>query len=391
MNIVKKIAYSNPCYKAGRTITPKGLMLHSVGCPQPSAEVFAVNWNDSAIQVCVHAILQADGTVYQLLPWNRRAWHCGGSGNNTHIGVEMTEPKYIRYTGGSSFTCSNLAASQEHVRGCYNTAVELFADLCAIYKLNPLTDICSHAEGHSMGIASNHGDPEHLWRQLQMPYSMDTFRRDVKKRMNGETISDSISSDSVINAIKKLANIGVMNSPEYWENHYNDIKYLDKLLVNAANGLTWCVEPKTNVKDALNSLVNMGIINSPDYWLNNYSSVKYLDKLIMSLGGCVAYCRTQFIKDIQNEIGVGVDGIAGPVTLSHTPTVSSSKNSRNGVVKYIQKYLRFIGYTEIGQADGVAGQLFDTAIKHYQRDNGCYIDGEVTSGNATWRALLGVK
>ena len=36
-----------------------------------------------------------DGTVYQALPWNHRGWHCGsgskGSGNNTHIGVEITD------------------------------------------------------------------------------------------------------------------------------------------------------------------------------------------------------------------------------------------------------------------------------------------------------------
>ena len=35
------------------------------------------------------------GTVYQALPWNHRGWHCGsgskGSGNNMHIGVEITD------------------------------------------------------------------------------------------------------------------------------------------------------------------------------------------------------------------------------------------------------------------------------------------------------------
>jgi len=45
--------------------------------------------------------------------------------------------------------------------------------------------IISHAEGHKRGIASNHGDPDHLWRQLGMDYSMDKFRADVAARMNG--------------------------------------------------------------------------------------------------------------------------------------------------------------------------------------------------------------
>ena len=43
MNIINNILTNNPCYKAGRTITVKGLMLHSVGCSQPNAKVFVKN------------------------------------------------------------------------------------------------------------------------------------------------------------------------------------------------------------------------------------------------------------------------------------------------------------------------------------------------------------
>ncbi len=40
MKLVESILTRNPCYTAGRKITVKGLMLHSVGCPQPKASVF---------------------------------------------------------------------------------------------------------------------------------------------------------------------------------------------------------------------------------------------------------------------------------------------------------------------------------------------------------------
>lgn len=40
MNLVQSFLTKNPCYTSGRKITVKGLMLHSVGCPQPSAQVF---------------------------------------------------------------------------------------------------------------------------------------------------------------------------------------------------------------------------------------------------------------------------------------------------------------------------------------------------------------
>ena len=187
MKLVQSILTKNPCYTAGRKINVKGLMLHSVGCPQPKASVFINSWNSASYdRACVHAFIDAnDGTVYQTLPWNHRGWHGGGSSNNTHIGVEMCEPACIKYTGGSSFTCSDTATAKACVKRTYEAAVELFAMLCKQYGLNPLTDIVSHREGHTKGIASNHGDPEHLWNGLKMGYTMDTFRKAVKAAMSG--------------------------------------------------------------------------------------------------------------------------------------------------------------------------------------------------------------
>lgn len=193
MKLVEHILTKNPCYTAGRKITVKGLMLHSVGCPQPRASAFLNSWNSPSYgSACVHGFIDAnDGTAYQALPWNHRGWHCGssinGSANNAHIGVEMCEPACITYTGGSSFKCSDLAQARAAVKRTYDTAVELFAMLCKTYGLNPLADgvIISHREGHVRGIASNHGDPEHLWNGLGMGYTMNTFRQAVKAKMDG--------------------------------------------------------------------------------------------------------------------------------------------------------------------------------------------------------------
>ena len=199
MKLVQSILTKNPCYTAGRKITVKGLMLHSVGCPQPKASVFINSWNSPSYDnACVHGFIDGnDGTVYQTLPWNHRGWHCGsgskGSGNNTHIGVEMCEPACIRYTSGSNFTCSDLSTARSVAKRTYEAAVELFAMLCKQYNLNPAADgvVISHREGHSRGIASNHGDPEHLWKGLGLGYTMDGFRKDVKAAMDGSAVSES--------------------------------------------------------------------------------------------------------------------------------------------------------------------------------------------------------
>lgn len=202
MKLVSSILTKNPCYTAGKKITVKGLMLHSVGCPQPKASVFISNWNRADYdKACVHAFIDGnDGTVYQTLPWNHRGWHGGGASNNTHIGVEMCEPACIKYTGGSSFTCSNMAETKAVAKRTYEAAVELFAMLCKEYELDPLADgvIISHAEGHKRGIASNHGDPEHLWRQLGMGYSMDGFRKDVKTAIGNGNKEDSTQDNTEV-------------------------------------------------------------------------------------------------------------------------------------------------------------------------------------------------
>ena len=95
MQIIPAFVTQNKCYQAGAPLTPRGIMLHSVGTPQPSARAlvrYMDQYQPGGQSVCVHAVVQADGTVYQLLPWEMRGWHCGGSANSTHIGVEMTEP-----------------------------------------------------------------------------------------------------------------------------------------------------------------------------------------------------------------------------------------------------------------------------------------------------------
>ena len=189
MKIIEAFAVKNKCYQIGAPLYPQGVMLHSVGCAQPSAAVFARSFNQyrpGGASVCVHAFVQADGTVYQTMPWETIAWHCGGAANATHIGIEMTEPASIVYTGhGAEWRDLDAAATETHIKGTYAAAVELFAQLCAQFDLDPLADgvIISHSEGRMRGVASAHADPEHLWKPFGL--TMYGFRQDVYKAMHG--------------------------------------------------------------------------------------------------------------------------------------------------------------------------------------------------------------
>ena len=181
VNIIEAFVTQNPMYRNPTKIPVRKLVLHSVGCPQPSAAVFARQWQTA--RYFAHAVLQADGTVYQALPWDYLCYHVGAA-NAYSIGVEMTEPDCIRYIGGATFVCSDWERAIAQVTGTYNTAVALFAQLCTQFGLDPMNDIMSHNEAGKLGIGTDHVDPEHLWRQLGRGYTMDGFRQDVYAEMH---------------------------------------------------------------------------------------------------------------------------------------------------------------------------------------------------------------
>jgi N-acetylmuramoyl-L-alanine amidase len=183
MNLRKLILTNNACYKAGKTITPKGIMVHSTGANNPNLKRYIGpddgllgknqynnHWNQDkpdGRQVCVHAFIGKlkDGSIatYQTLPWNHRGWHAGGKANDTHIGFEI---------------CEDGLSDSTYFNEVYKEAVELCMYLCKTYKLTE-KDIIGHYEGYQKGIASNHGDPRNWFPKHGK--SMDTFRADVKK------------------------------------------------------------------------------------------------------------------------------------------------------------------------------------------------------------------
>lgn len=200
IKLIDAIMTKSPCYTGGRLIDVKGMYLHSIGCPCEKAQNIINNENQANAGAAVQAVVQANGEVWQGLPVYpetkkaMRNWHCGsgskGSGNNTHIGVEMTEPATIKYTGGSSWVeVGDGSNTKAVVLANYKNAVAYFALRCKQFGLDPLKDgvIISHKEGHDRGYASNHGDPEHIWGKFGL--TMNQFRRDVKTAMTGGTIS----------------------------------------------------------------------------------------------------------------------------------------------------------------------------------------------------------
>jgi len=203
MNLRTLILTNNACFKAGRTITPQAIMIHSTGANNPWLRRYVGpddgflgrnrhnnHWNQDrpgGRQVCVHAFIGklADGSIatYQTLPWNHRGWHCGrgarGSGNDTHISVEI---------------CEDNLMGADYFKKVYSEAVELCVYLCKLYGLTE-QNIISHSEGHRLGIASNHADVSHWF--VRHSESMDSFRVEVRKAL-AESVAQAFELYTVV-------------------------------------------------------------------------------------------------------------------------------------------------------------------------------------------------
>lgn len=362
MNLLKCYLIKNDCYKTGQKITPKGVMVHSTGANNPTLRryvqpvvgqenydelrkligknLYNNHWNTpkpGGQSVCVHGFIGmlADGTVgtVQTLPWDMRGWHAGGEANNTHISFEI---------------CEDNLTDPAYFADVYREAVELAAYLCREYGLDPMADgvVICHAEGARRGLASNHGDVENWFPKRGK--TMDDFRRDVRAEM------DAVESPGEPDPAPELYRVR-----KSWADVSSQLGAY-KVLDNARKA---CPEGYT-VYDSAGRAVY-----TPE----------------------AAYTLTAFIRDVQAACGANVDGMAGPETLGKTVTVSAARHSTHAVVRPLQRRLAALGYDQVGEADGVAGPKFTAAVKAFQTDNGCIVDGEITAGQQTWRKLLGME
>lgn len=182
LQITQYFQTENPCYKAGRKITPSGIVVHSTGANNPYLKRYVGaddgiigknqynnHWNKSNATKCVHAFIgkAADGSVkiYQTLPWNYRCWGVGsgkkGSYNNSHIQFEI---------------CEDGLTNEKYYKDAFGLAKQLCAFLCAEYGIST-DNVVGHYEAASAGYGSNHADPRNWQRKFDD--SMKQFRADV--------------------------------------------------------------------------------------------------------------------------------------------------------------------------------------------------------------------
>ena len=210
MEIVQYYQTKNPCYKAGKKITPSGIVVHSTGANNPNLKRYVGpddgilgkntnnnHWNNADANKCMHAFIGkvADGSVkiYQTLPWDHRCWGVGsgknGSYNASHIQFEI---------------CEDGLTNAAYYREAFQAAKELCAFLCQKYGID-VDNVVGHYEAAEAGYGSNHADPRN-W-QKKFGDSMAQFRRDVKA-MLGQVEGTTVKAPEKAPAVEEKPQAG---------------------------------------------------------------------------------------------------------------------------------------------------------------------------------------
>lgn len=213
-NISTKYTTKNRTYSNPSIIDVYGFVLHSVGV---GASLGAEGWQKRFDSVTrsnsVHAVCD-ENEVIIMLPCleekgkSYKCWGCGtgskGLSGNTHrIQIEQDEIKGIVYTSGSNFKLDGVSKerAQEFVYNTMNQAADFFAECCLFHGLDPLGTapdgngvIETHYSLSKKGYASSHGDCDHLWRGLDMDYTLDDFRNLVNDKLQQLKLEEEIKN-----------------------------------------------------------------------------------------------------------------------------------------------------------------------------------------------------
>ena len=111
----------NDGYRFNGALKPQGVMIHSTATPGIMAKAFRERFNRAGLGKSVHGFID-DECYIQCLPYDKKAGHARYSANDTHIGIEMCEPK-------------GWTTDRGYFEKVYANTVAITADLCEQFNI----------------------------------------------------------------------------------------------------------------------------------------------------------------------------------------------------------------------------------------------------------------
>ena len=226
--------YSRPCTAMG---TVKNIVIHWVGNAGSSAIAnrnYFESLKDQKIYASSHYIIGLDGEIIRCVPENEVAYH-GNSANSYSIGIENCHPDW--YGEFNSKT--------------YKSLIDLCADICIRYKLNPETALIRHYDVTKKQCPLYYVQHLDAWKRLKY---------DVKVAMDEE-------DTELKKAVDKIINHGIKINATSWNR-------LECINLNNLQALL-------NKLGGLDKLVADGIIGQKELWLTKRYNANHVRSLLI--------------------------------------------------------------------------------------------------------------
>ena len=181
-NLLTINQYSRPGKKRSKTTK---LAVHWVGNANSTAIAnrnYFESLKDKKIYASSHYIIGLQGEIIQCVPEDEIAYTTNDA-NSYSIGVECCHPDWTGKFNDKT----------------YKSMVELFADLCKRYNLDPIKDIIRHYD------VTKKICPKYF---VDFPKEFEKFKEDVKKEMQGQGDEYEVTKTKiVINGVEKEVNV----------------------------------------------------------------------------------------------------------------------------------------------------------------------------------------
>ena len=245
MKIIEKLLTKNPYSRPGTKIGKiKKIVIHWVGNANSKAisnRNYFESLKDKKIYASSHYIIGLDGEIIRCVPENEIAYH-GNSANSYSIGIENCHPDWEGKFNDKT----------------YMSLIELCADLCKRYNLNPETDIIRHYD-----ITKK--DCPHYY--VKYPKAFTKLKKDVKDFMHHQEI--------IKLKVKLYDSIVTIDAININNNNYCKLRALEKediFKVTYDNGIIKINDLPFTLKNAIN-INGSNFVKLQD--LKEFLSIKY--------------------------------------------------------------------------------------------------------------------
>ena len=302
LTITQAIMTQNACYQNKRTITPKGVMVHSTATPGADARTMQRCWDKAKEYVSVHFILD-DKEILQTLPENYRACHCGANANNTHIAFEICEPAEARllpinwtplHSGAVGMTTWAIERWQSELQrlGYYADTIDGF------YGPNTVAATKVFQRTKRIGIDGACGQETLLTAQKD-PRSLMLYSAQAMDKFFQKVYNEAVeltaylckkyglnpATDVLCHSEGYAAGIASNHADvmHWFPQHGKTMAIFREDVSKAMTGAA----QSTSLNDAVDKLVKAGIISAADYWKNGDYSTDNVKALLVKMAAAI--------------------------------------------------------------------------------------------------------